>query len=64
MLTLGGILEKQSNGGMVYTTSALPEPGRDTGYMVQPQGGMLEVDKGSHQLIIGFWSFRMVVPSF
>jgi hypothetical protein len=35
---------------LVYTTLSSSKPGSDTGYMVQPPEGMLEVDKGSqHQ---------------
>jgi hypothetical protein len=30
---------------LVYITSSSPDPGRDTGYMVHPLGGILEVDK-------------------
>ena len=51
--------------GAWCTTQSSPEPDRDTGYMVHPPGGMVEVGKGSqHQLRIDFWSFRHVVQGF
>jgi hypothetical protein len=42
---------------LVNTRLSSPEPGRDTGYMVNPPGSQ-------HQLKIGVWSFRHDVQGF
>jgi hypothetical protein len=49
----------------VYTKPPSPKPWRDTGLMVHPPGGMLEVGKASqNQFRIGFSSFMHVLQAF